>query len=499
MPKPIQEMSSWGASSHSMSPEDAWAETRAQTGMATQILRDKEDYLGGEARDIGRRIDERHRELFVSCDPGEAMQQQFEILQPEFIAIHDLGAASSRRLIAGIGAATGRGVHKLIIRRQGHGVGLATIEFTEVPAVDGTSLRLYTTEVDADTASRHELARVLLAFSRLGVLMVGDLPPHAMSAALKPLSESMTSSTWRNRNLLLLPLASASALASQAAQLGAGTGVTVRTTPQVTKPADAWNFIAATWNRLRDQVAGAGIDLPALGGIGAPAPVAAPQAPVAAGAAPEASQAREASIRAQASDAAQPMRSADAAGARAAPSYAQSHTQPHTQPQPLPSTPTAPAAAAASPIPTPLPMQPMPEVPTAASRAAAAADPVARYVHKLLDINGMVSACVFEVSTQRSLAHAGSRPGPAMLAIRGSALVEAILDGSRALGLGASPPDAAITLGDHHLVLRPISGRPGLMLHAVLDKTVSNLTLARLQIMRLDPLLDPSAPATTPA
>lgn len=483
MPRPIQEMSSWGASSHSMSPEDAWAETRAQTGMATQILRDKEDYLGGEARDIGRKIDDRHRELFVSCDPGEAMQQQFEILQPEFIAIHDVGAASSRRLIAGIGAATGRGVHKLIIRRQGLGVGLATIEFTEVPAVDGTTLRLYTTEVDADTASRHELARVLLAFSRLGVVMVGDLPPHAMSAALKPLGDSMTGSSWRNRHLLLLPLASASALASQAAQLGAGTGVTVRTTPQVTKPADAWNFIAATWNRLRDQAAAAGIQLPALGGIGAPAPAASADTPAGPPQGPASSQASAASA---------PPSAAPASGSRPA--------------GPTPSaTPPAPAAGAAAlpppatPIPTPLPMQPMPEVPTAASRAASTADPVARYVHKLLDINGMVSACVFEVSSQRSLAHAGSRPGPAMLAIRGSALVEAILDGSRALGLGASPPDAAITLGDHHLVLRPIPGRPGLMLHAVLDKTVSNLTLARLQIMRLDPLLDPSAQTGTPS
>ncbi len=430
MSKPLQQMSSWDASSQALAssvPAESWQATRAQTALATQLLRDHDDDLAGAARDIGRRIDDSHLELFVSCDAGEAMQQQLDVAKPEFIVIHDIGTASSRRLVAGIAAALGRTVQKLAIRRQGLGVELATLEFAELPTADGRTLRLYTTEIDADTHARHELARVLLAFSRLGVVMVGDLPAHALATALKPIAQAIGAGPWPNQHLLMLPLASASTLAAQAASLGPGR-VTVRTTPQVKRPADAWNYLAGSWNRLREQLAPAGIALPEIGTL-APAAPGAPNAP----------------------------------------------------------------ATAANP-PAALPMRPMPEVPTTkpAERGpeAAGSDPLSRYVTKLLDITGMVSVCVFELGTQRSIAHAGARPGPAMLANQGAAMAGAMLDASRALGLGATPPDASITLGAHHLIVRPVPGKPGLMLHAVLDRSAANLMLARLQIGRMDALLD---------
>jgi hypothetical protein len=96
---------------------DAWAATRAHTTLATQILPDENDYLASVKDEIGRQIGGNERELFVSCAPAEALQQQFEHLQPEFIAVHDLATASSRKLLAGIAAASGRSVQKLVIRR----------------------------------------------------------------------------------------------------------------------------------------------------------------------------------------------------------------------------------------------------------------------------------------------------------------------------------------------------------------------------------------------
>jgi len=39
-----------------------------------------------------------------------------------------------------------------------------------------------------------------------------------------------------------------------------------------------------------------------------------------------------------------------------------------------------------------------------------------------------------------------------------------------------------------------VHNHPGLALHAVLDKTHANLTLARLQILRMDALLDNPSP-----
>lgn len=130
----------------------------------------------------------------------------------------------------------------------------------------------------------------------------------------------------------------------------------------------------------------------------------------------------------------------------------------------------------------------MPAVGLAAPAALApGVDPLLqRYVDGLLDIKGAISACVFEPGAQRPLAHAGARPGPAMLTVQGAALAGAMMESSRALGFGSAPPDAAITLAGHHLLLRPLPQRPQQLLHLVLDKSAANLTLARLQVLRLD-------------
>jgi hypothetical protein len=410
--------------------DQAWQATRAQTALATQILRDENDYLAAGARpDIGRQVSPDVRELFVSCEPALALQQQFEHLQPEYIAVHDVGTTSSRKLLAGIASAAGRPMQKLVIRRQGFGTPLATLGFVDLPTTEGGQLRLFTTEADADTAARHGVARVLLAFSRLAVLMVGDLPAHVMASTLKPLHDSMLVGPWHNRHLLMLPLASPGVVTTQGSELARGTGVDVRTTPQVTRPSDAWGFISSTWGRVRDPMG------------------------------------------------ATPTPSAD-------------------RPRPMPPIPNRAAAANPSSIVGSLSLRPMPDMqrtPPQGAEAQAPAGLLDRYVRRLNELAGMVSCCVFDIAAGRPVAHAGSRPDGTALATRGAEMIAALTSASRTLGLGHALPDAAVTLGAHHLVLRPVPRHPGLALHAVLDKATANLTLARLQIQRLDAVLDEPA------
>ena len=99
-----------------------------------------------------------------------------------------------------------------MIRRQGHGVALATLEFAELPGANGQMLRVYSTRVDADTQQRQMLARVLLAYSRLGVVMVGDLPTHMLQSSLQPLREGIQRGPWPGRNLIFVPLSPSGAL-----------------------------------------------------------------------------------------------------------------------------------------------------------------------------------------------------------------------------------------------------------------------------------------------
>jgi hypothetical protein len=441
MPKPIHEMSSWGHSSHPVREDDLaseadWEATRALTGMATQLMRDKDDDAAS-SRQVGRPTGHAQWELFVACEPADAMQQQFESVAPLFIALHDIGTQSSRRMLGGLASAMGTPVHQLHIRRQGLGVALARLEFVELRLADPAlgPLRLYTTETDADTAQRRRLARVLMAYSRLAVAMVGDLPPHAMATALMPLREAIIEGPWFNRELLMLPLAGASALAQQANQLSKRDSVVVRTTPLVTRPAEAWAYIKGAWNRQREaqaQSGETGVTLPEVVDPVPPPAAAAASAPI------------------------------------AAPAAAQ--------------TPAAPARS-------PLPMQPMP-VPRALPTNNLMDPALATYLRHCGELKGVVSCCIFELATQRTLGHTGARPGPAALASQGASLMASMAEAAQGLALGDAPPDAAVTFAHHHLLLRAVPGRPGLAMHAVLDKGLANLALVRLQLQRLDILLE---------
>lgn len=444
-----RETEDWApARSRSGGPDspDAWQQTRAQTALATQLLNDEHEYLASSRDEIGRHIGGNEHELFVSSDPANALQQQFEHLHPEFIAVHDIATSSSRKLLAGIAAASGRSVQKLVIRRQGFGTALAMLEFVDLPTADGQALRLYSTEADADTASRHALARTLLGYSRLGVVLVGELPGHAIPAALKPLHDDMIAGPWSNRNVLFLPLASASTLVSHVLDLGRGTNITVRTTPQVSRPADAWAFISGTWGRMGDQTRADGRKVPELGPFAPSAYV--PRRPP-----------PDASISAGISGA--DGRSPDAVR------------------------------------PIVLTMRPMPVIDgsiDSVTRPAGPASVLDRYVKQLGDLTGMVSCCVFEIGSGRSVAYAGTSPNAGDLAMHGHELLAAMMTTSRTLGFGHLLPEAAITLNSHHLLLRAIPKHPGLALHAVLDKSSSNLTLARLQVLRMDSLFEQLTP-----
>jgi hypothetical protein len=139
---------------------------------------------------------------------------------------------------------------------------------------------------------------------------------------------------------------------------------------------------------------------------------------------------------------------------------------------------------------TPLPLQPMPPVRAVAAPSAPVDPALATYIRKCGELKGMISCCVFELASQRTVGHTGQRPGPAALASQGATLMASMAESAQALNLGESPPDAAITLGNHHLLLRAVPGRRGLALHAVLDRAQANLTLVRLQLQRLDLLLE---------
>ncbi|HEU4460774.1 MAG TPA: hypothetical protein VFR90_16765 [Methylibium sp.] len=486
--------------------EQGWQSTRVQTQYSPRL--DLPDGRGdSDAQDIGRAVGDGTRELFVACEPADALVQQFDHLQPEFIAVHDLGVSASHKFLAGVAAAGQRSMQKLVIRRNGAGTVLATIQFVDCPAANGQGVRLYSTEVDGDTRTRQAVARVLLGRSRLGIAMVGDLPAHGLQAALLPWREASLQPGWLCRRMLFMPLVASAALPPELARFRAATVIDVSLMPQVTKPAEVWSQLCSAWNALqRFGKPGRALEsLPLLGGPAA----------VRAAAALDSSHGR---LMAQRADALAPAGPATAVSSSGSGAF---HSQPAglaaqsggytTQPSGWSSQPGGhatpgvgaatmfPGAAESRPLPPaaqpgsgagtsaiPLPPTPMPVV---GVRGPLNDEPLERYLSDVSQIAGVVSVCAFDLMSGRPVGHAGARPGPEELARHGSSMFVSMMSASRGLGLGAAVPETSITLGQHHLLLRPLPAHPGMAVHIVLDKPHVTLALVQMQLRRLDEAL----------
>ena len=429
-------------------PEREGADRDDLLAPRTQIVTDRDAYLGQGRHDVGRRIADDQIELFITADVAGSLQREFILHTPEFIALHDLGTSASLRLLTSLAGAAGARVQRLSVRRQGHGVALAVLQFVEMPLADGALVRVYATDINADSATRAQLARVLLGFSRLGVLLVGELPPHALTGQLQPLHESLARGVWPNRELLMVPLGSSTALAAQAAQLGSGSQVAVHVTPQADMPRQAWAYIGGAWNRLH---AAYGSELAPARTLPTDMALAVPKP------------------RLPPSEAAtQPMELRPLSFAR-----------PQTGPQPGPQTgPQAPRPTQAQTnVHTAPLMAPMPKAGGTRWQA---------YADRCAQIKGTVACCVFDLHTVQPLAQAGGPPAAERLAQQGATLLSQMNDASRALGLGPARAEASISTTSHHLLLRPVPGHPGVAVHLVLLASAGNLTLARMQLERIE-------------
>lgn len=406
---------------------------------STQVVADRDTYLGQGQHDVGRRISDDQVELFVTGDAAPSLQRELELHASEFIAVHDVGASASLRLLAGLAGAAQATVQKLTIRRQGYGLALAVLQFVEVPLSAGGAVRVYSTEASADGPTRLALSRTLLAHSRLGVLIAGEVPQHTVAAALQPLREAIARGPWTNRELLIVPLGSSGALATQASALSAGTSVAVQITPQAVKPKHIWNFVAGAWNRLNGAAGNA--------------------------------------------------RSVEADIDRAVPRPATPSSEAATQPGTLPAS-FAPTVQAGLPpsaaAPAPAPLFPTSAVPPTRPMPIAGGTSWQDYVDRCMSIKGSVGCCVFDIHGAKPLAHAGVAPSAERLAHQGANLLISALDSSRALGLGSSQPEMTLSTSGHHLIVRPIPGHPGIAVHLVLLASAGNLTLARMQLERVE-------------
>ena len=111
-------------------------------------------------------------------------------------------------------------------------------------------------------------------------------------------------------------------------------------------------------------------------------------------------------------------------------------------------------------------------------------------VTELLKTDGALAAAVVDYSSGMLLAGGGTSSVDLEIAAAGNTeVVRAKMKTMGMLGLNDTIDDILITLGEQYHLLRPVSKQEGLCLYFVLDKSKSNLALARRALVEVEKLI----------
>ncbi len=101
---------------------------------------------------------------------------------------------------------------------------------------------------------------------------------------------------------------------------------------------------------------------------------------------------------------------------------------------------------------------------------------------EIMTIDGALCAALVDASSGMILGQIGSGVDMEIAAAGNTEVVRAKMKTMRALGLNDVIEDILITLGKQYHIVRPMARKEGLFIYLVLDKTKSNLALARRKV-----------------
>lgn len=250
-----------------------WADTNVATQVYDATLR------APATTDIGEPVGRHTRELFVSCEPAEALRMQLGQKGLRYMVIADPGGGQAQRGLRDIARASGWPLQRLVVRRQGFGDTLATLHFLDSPTQDGGRVRVFCADAEADAFSREALARVLMGRAELVAMLVpGELTPEQQAQAVNALSAEVRAgrSDWLCRAIIFMPEQTSPDLVRHITGFRADTGIPARMAPAVRRADQLWVYLGSTWNQMQDKVPSAQrLTLRTLALVAPPAPPAA--------------------------------------------------------------------------------------------------------------------------------------------------------------------------------------------------------------------------------
>jgi predicted regulator of Ras-like GTPase activity (Roadblock/LC7/MglB family) len=111
-------------------------------------------------------------------------------------------------------------------------------------------------------------------------------------------------------------------------------------------------------------------------------------------------------------------------------------------------------------------------------------------IQQLLKTDGALAAAVVDYSSGMLLAGGGTSSIDLEIAAAGNTeVLRAKMKTMKLLDLKDSIDDVLITLGEQYHLLRPVNKQDGLCLYFVLDKSKSNLALARRALVEVEKVI----------
>jgi hypothetical protein len=107
-------------------------------------------------------------------------------------------------------------------------------------------------------------------------------------------------------------------------------------------------------------------------------------------------------------------------------------------------------------------------------------------LEEILTIDGALCCALVDSTSGMMLGSAGSGVDLELAAAGNTEVVRAKMKTMRSLGLNDVIEDILITLGKAYHIVRPMARKEGLFLYIVLDKTKSNLALARRKVQDVE-------------
>lgn len=108
-------------------------------------------------------------------------------------------------------------------------------------------------------------------------------------------------------------------------------------------------------------------------------------------------------------------------------------------------------------------------------------------VTEMLNVDGAIAAAVVDFASGMLLAGGGSPAIDLEIAAAGNTeVVSSKVKTMKMLGMNDEIEDILITLGKQYHLIRPLKNHDGLFLYSVLDKSKSNLALARRSLVEVE-------------